>query len=214
MSDKSTFFAVIAGMVISSVITFYFTKKKYERIIQEDQEDIEAFKKEYAKRNRKPVVKAPPALNAIKESTNVERLSFSDEPPAYDITKNILKKEGYIDYSKTNSTDFENSVPMKKPYVIPPDVFGDIDEYEQISLNYYADKVLTDEDDEIIHDVEEVIGTESLAHFGEYEDDSVFVRNDRLKCDFEILLDSRNYSEIFKKGPPRHQINYGEGDNE
>ena len=41
---------------------------------------------------------------------------------------------------------------------------------------------------------DDVVGMESLTHFGEYEDDSVFVRNDRLKCDYEILMDERTYS--------------------
>ena len=29
-----------------------------------------------------------------------------------------------------------------------------------------------------------------------YEDDSVFVRNDVMKCDYEILLDHRNYKDV------------------
>lgn len=54
-----------------------------------------------------------------------------------------------------------------------------------------------------VDDVEEIVGEESLTHFGEYEDDSVFVRNDRLKCDYEILLDQRNYSDVTKTMPHR-----------
>ena len=55
----------------------------------------------------------------------------------------------------------------------------------------------------VVDDVEEIVGEESLTHFGEYEDDSVFVRNDRLKCDYEILLDQRNYSDVTKTMPHR-----------
>ena len=47
--------------------------------------------------------------------------------------------------------------------------------------------------------MDEIVGEESLNHFGEYEDDSVFVRSDRLKCDYEILLDQRNYSDVVKR---------------
>ena len=56
--------------------------------------------------------------------------------------------------------------------------------------------ILTDEDDEIVEDIEDKIGFDALSHFGEYEEDSVFVRNDRIKCDYEILLDQRKYSEV------------------
>ena len=48
---------------------------------------------------------------------------------------------------------------------------------------------------------EESVGKESLTHFGEYEDDSVFVRNDNLKADYEILADKRTYAELLKEKP-------------
>ena len=47
----------------------------------------------------------------------------------------------------------------------------------------------------------ETIGKDSLTHFGEYEDDSVFVRNDRLKADYEILMDQRTYAEVLQEKP-------------
>ena len=92
------------------------------------------------------------------------------------------------------------------PYVIPPEQFGDDEEYEQISLTYYADGVLADENDEVIEDVEDAVGIDSLNHFGEYEDDSVFVRNDARKCDYEILLDQRTYSEVVEDMPHQMEV--------
>jgi hypothetical protein len=94
--------------------------------------------------------------------------------------------------------------PGERPYVISPDEFGEFDDYEQIGLNYFSDKVLTYDDDELIDDVDDIVGCDSLSRFGDYEDDSIFVRNDRLKCDYEILLDHRKYSDVIRKKP--HQI--------
>ena len=85
-----------------------------------------------------------------------------------------------------------------RPYVISPDEFGELDDYDLISLTYYADEVLADDIDEIVEDVDDVVGLDSLTHFGEYEPDSVFVRNDRLKADYEILLDERTYPEAIQ----------------
>ena len=93
-----------------------------------------------------------------------------------------------------------------KPYVISPEEFGEFEDYERISLSYYADQVLADEDDEKVDDVDNVVGLESLTHFGEFEDDSVFVRNDRLKCDYEILLDQRTYSDVMKQRPHQMEV--------
>ena len=80
------------------------------------------------------------------------------------------------------------------------------EEHEQISLTYYADGVLADENDEVIEDVEDAVGIDSLNHFGEYEDDSVFVRNDARKCDYEILLDQRTYSEVVEDMPHQMEV--------
>ena len=66
---------------------------------------------------------------------------------------------------------------------IPPEEYGEIDDYQCLSFTYYADGVLADEDDTmIINDhIENTIGSEALSTFGRYEDDSVFVRNDKRK---------------------------------
>jgi hypothetical protein len=85
--------------------------------------------------------------------------------------------------------------------VISPAEFDTEDDYEVYSLTYYADGVLADEQNNPIEDVDNMVGRDSLNHFGEYEDDSVHVRNDAMKCDFEILRDLSNYSDVFHNGP-------------
>ena len=86
----------------------------------------------------------------------------------------------------------------EKPYVISPDDFGELDGYETSSLTYYADGVLEDDYYVVIEEdaVDDMVGIESLEHFGDYENDTVFVRNEKLKTDFEIQRDLRKYSEI------------------
>ena len=115
------------------------------------------------------------------------------------INKNISFKSGVrTNYGAdvVNYTSDINKVTRDQHYIIRPDEFGEYDDYDAISLTYYADHILTDEDDEIVEDIEDKIGFDALSHFGEYEEDSVFVRNDRIKCDYEILLDQRKYSEV------------------
>lgn len=91
------------------------------------------------------------------------------------------------------------TIDANKPYVISPEEFSDIWEYDTISLTYYADNVLTDDEDEVMEDIEGTVGADSLERFGEYEDDAVYVRNDRLKCYYEILKDLRNYSDVISR---------------
>lgn len=87
---------------------------------------------------------------------------------------------------------------MDKPYIITPEEFSDSD-YNTETLSYWADRVVTDIDNEPLTDdqIEDLIGKDSLSHFGEYEDDSVFVRNDRLRTDYEILADTRRYGDVY-----------------
>ena len=52
---------------------------------------------------------------------------------------------------------------------------------------------LTDDGDFPIDDPEEVVGPDALDSFGEWEDDTVYVRNDTLKCYYEICRDNSEY---------------------
>lgn len=107
--------------------------------------------------------------------------------------KEAATKLGYI--SPENDEDFSDKETIEAPYVISPEEFGEYG-YETVSLTYYADGVLTDDNDEPIDDINEIIGIESLNHFGEYEDDIVYVRNDARKSDYEVLKDLNNYAYI------------------
>lgn len=190
MSNKTIgFLSFIIGAAAGSVGTWYYVKKKYEELAQEE---IDSVKEVFAKREKE--------LNFQSAARNVAENVKAKENEKLSIKEYaaILQKQGYTDYSGMKMEDDKenDTMPTGKPYVIPPEQFGDEEDYDQISLTFYADQILTDDNDEIVEDVEETIGFESLSHFGEYEDDSVFVRNDARKCDYEILLDQRNYSDV------------------
>lgn len=90
----------------------------------------------------------------------------------------------------------------ERPRVISPEEFGEMGDYETLSLTYFSDGILVDDSNQIIADPDGLIGVGSLERFGEYEEDSVYVRNGKLRCDFEILLDERSYSEAMQFMPP------------
>lgn len=192
MSNKNCILPIfMIGAVAGSICTWLLLRRKYELIAQEE---INSVKATYSVRGG-----SFKAVNPFSEDCHKNiKESADDSQEEEDLKKYaaIIQEEGYVDYSRI--TRERGAGTVKKPYVISPEEFGEFEEYEQISLTYYADKVLTDEDNEKVDKVEEIIGEESLTHFGEYEDDSVFVRNERLKIDYEILLDRRNYSEVIK----------------
>lgn len=186
MNDAlSKFIVFAAGVAIGSAVTWKLLKDKYARIAQEE-------------------------IDSVKETLLGSKPSKEEEPEEDDEVAPAIKRAekpdireyqaqlqglGYTDYAHTNKNEIKKVVEVKDedaPFVIPPEEF-DENGYDTRSFTYYADNVLVDEEGIVIENVEELIGTESLDHFGEYEMDSVFVRNNKLKTDFEILRDLDEY---------------------
>ena len=73
------------------------------------------------------------------------------------------------------------------------------DDFDCITLTLYSNNILTNELDERIEggELKNLIGSEDVfEHFGDYEDDVIYVRNERLKTDFEILRVLDSYEEV------------------
>lgn len=182
-STLSNILIFTAGAAIGSVVTWKLLKTKYEQIADEE---IESVKEVYA--NKLAEVKAE------EESTEPDDSIVSIDNVKPDILE-YAKKYGVIVDEHEYMTVEGGVMEMDKPFVIEPEEFGECD-YETVSLTYYADGVLTDDMDNPIEDVEGMVTRESLTHFGEFEEDSVFVRNHNYKTDYEILLDTRNFSDV------------------
>ena len=197
MNKTKNFMLFVLGVAVGSVVTWRYVEKKYEQIAQDE---IDSVKEVFSKRE-----------TDVTEDDEVirEKASNAKEKPNIVEYAAKLREQGYTNYSdvepETKKEEAnEESMDIDTPYVIQPEEVGEFDDYEIIGLTYYADQVLTDEDDKLVEDIEDTIGFDSLSRFGEYEDDSVFVRNDRLKCDYEILLDQRKYSDVIKRRP--HEV--------
>jgi len=195
MNKTKNFMLFVLGVAVGSVVTWRYVEKKYEQIAQDE---IDSVKEVFSKRETE-----------FTEDTEVRiKADNAKEKPSIIEYAARLREQGYTNYSdmvdEKPEEVKEEPMSVDKPYVIAPEEFGELDNYETISLTYYADQILADDNDVIVDDIEDVVGFDSLNSFGEYEDDSVFVRNDRLKCDYEILLDQRKYSDVIKRRP--HEV--------
>lgn len=197
MRKSINFMLFIFGASIGSAVTWVYAKKKYEQLAQEE---IDSVKEVFSRR---------------KNDETIKEAEFSKQEEKPDITEYVAKihDTGYTTYSdnkidakKVTRASNERKDKAYYAYVITPEEFGEFDDYEKISLTFFDDQILTDENLDIVDDVDETIGLDSLTHFGEYEDDSVFVRNDERKCDYEILLDHRNYHDVIKKKPRSTEV--------
>ena len=188
----------IAGAALGAVATWQFTKKQYEQRVQEE---VESVKKVFSER-----YDTKPAKDEAEEENEEEDPKSSgylgEKPSVMEYAAELLK----LRYKPDEEDTVEDKEILPGPVVIPPDEFGEDEAYEKISLTYYADGVLADETDKPVKDVDTFVGEESLTHFGEWEDDSVFVRNDRFKRYYEILLDQRKYSDVVEQYPYKAEV--------
>ena len=190
MNKNATFvLAFSLGATVGAAVTWKLLKTKYELIAQEEIDSMREMYEEQEEEDDEP--EQPAIVTPIYTTVTKEKPNLKDYA-------SMLHDLNYNNYARKNEEKKEESESMDidRPYVISPEEFDEFNDYETISLVYYADEVLTDEMGDPIDDIDALVGLDSLNHFGEYEDDSVFVRNDKLKCDYEILLDPRNYSDI------------------
>ena len=172
-----------AGAALGYFVAWKTLKTKYEQIAQEE---INSVKETFSK-NRQFQIDKIDIKNSDEDKNDIDSCLTNIDDAKKELAYE-MKKHGYI-------VDEDGGVTMEKPYVIPPENFDDQDDYDTVSLWYYSDGTLADFDGNVIEDVENTVGVDSLTTFGEYEDDTVFVRNDRLKTDYEILLDNRKFSD-------------------
>ena len=174
MNNKFAFlFGLTTGAAVGAFVSWRITQARYERVMEEEVTSM------------REVLAQKTSVNTDVEDTEQEvelPEEVADAMRKYDRVSEEIQNGGTIKMGK-------------HPYVISPDEFGE--DYETETLTFYADGVLVYYvSDELVEDVDATIGSDSLSHFGEYEDDAVYVRNDSLKRDFEILRDSAKYSEV------------------
>lgn len=193
----------IGGVAAGSFVTWRLLKEKY---IRQTQEEINEVREHYRKKKESEEV-----------TVDSNGTTETNEKPDLIAYAAKLTKNGYIDYTnpkslvkatgdmidavvqKTNEESLDpvilNDPSYQPPYIISPEDFAIDDEYTIVNLNYYIDGVLTDEDDNIVENVDDVVGLENLNHMGEYEDDALHIRNENYKCEYEILLSRRLYHD-------------------
>ena len=180
-----------AGAAVGSLVTWRYFKSKYEVVEDEIEEKTEEAEGESEEED-------PEGLES--------KSNYGKKPPLKEYVK-MVESNGYV--PKTHMEEIEEEIAngegddkdVYEPYIIRPEEYGELHAYETLSLNYYADGVLTDELDNPIEDVESLVPADFADHFGEYEDDVVHVRNDNLECDYEILRDLRKFTDVVGEYP-------------
>jgi hypothetical protein len=212
MNTKTVgFLAFIFGAAAGSIATWQLVKKRYQQIADDEIESVkEAFTRRVNEIEELADEQVRHVLGNSEDSDEIEaegKAAQARNKADIATVASISQKKKYTDYSKYSNKGDKEVVMTDEPEededdngirIITPDEFGEMGN-EKITLFYWADEVLSYEDGDIPKNISDLVGDEFPDHFGEYEEDSVFVRNEEIGVDYEILLDTRKYSKVFPK---------------
>lgn len=187
-------FAFAAGAAIGSIVAWKVLDAKYEKRVQEE---IKSVKEAFSK---KTVTSVEETVEEDVEEEQEDTINKYEKPDIFEYASKI-EEQGYTNYS-TNKTEKPPVEPVatdyNKPFIIPPEEFGEYEDYLVESLTYFSDGILAYDSGEIIEDIDDFVGLDSLKELDEYND-AVYVRNDNAFTDYEILLSERKYSDLYEE---------------
>lgn len=202
------FLGVGAGGIIGGVVGFFLAKKKYEHLADEEVKSVKDTFSKYFEHDK------------VKE----DKLNHMPAPETSSVVQEEHKDTPIVDYSaryQSSINGYSSSVPNERDklpetsvvsgdpaniFIITPKEFNE-SEYNAVTLFYYKDGVLSNDNYEPLNAVEitSMIGDQALDSFGTYGTDSVYVQNDNNKTVYEIILEDDNYTDIVANDSPRDE---------
>lgn len=193
---------LLLGVGIGGAIATYICKRKFEAELEKEIDSVkEAFGRRYkpVKKDNGDTSKHP--APGVKDDKVVN---------AKEVYKETMQKIGYDTYSsdkkpqteETEEPEIDEPYPgsdlKAKPTVITPDEFEETNiHFDKNTFYYYkGDKTMVDDTGmEIDDDLTAAVGTDFLNHVGEYEENTVYIRNARLQADYQIIVEEDAYHD-------------------
>lgn len=211
----------IAGVFVAGVISgigvgYLLTKKRAEKRADEE---IASVREHYKIVRKDGPYSDPGSLaqkydNIVKENLYSSLIPSREEEVVTEVKEYKEEAENFPEehigeyVSETANGfpfDYEEEIPKRTPdhpYVISIDEFENRDDdhpYDQTFITYWGmDRTLADERDEIVDNVDRIVGWDNLSRFGYGSGDPrvVYIRNEQFECDYEVTLDERSYAEV------------------
>jgi hypothetical protein len=221
VSTPTLFGAGVVAGAIGFGAGYFFAKKrletKYEKIAKDEIAEMRIYflhqQKATEARLKAPITEVVEYLGYKKaeEAEKVEETPAIEEP-----VENAFETkptDGFVwDYKVEKDRRAANP---GKPYVVHLDEYGE-EGYDTVCYTFYdEDEILANERDEVIDNVDELVGLENLQRFGQGTGNVniVLIRNEALTMDIEIARANGSYAadvhgflqHNFEKMPRRHQ---------
>lgn len=192
---------------ISSLKSFYQEKAK-NRLMEQEELDESYSEEEYEDDLRefnRVILKQDYSEDSSPAEEEFDYLKtdpdFSEVRPEQESRKMTVEEATEIDTEDPLLIEMIENRRNDEPYIITIDEFMEDVDYidDKLTVTYFdGDDTLADTADKVIPEVEEIIGSDALTKFGLFSKDQnvVYVRNERLRADFEVILDENKYTEV------------------
>lgn len=183
--------AFLAGAAVGALGVTTYIKKHYDISEKTDEQEDDG------------IVVAAEEVDEKEEAirrTNEAILKTVKDPAEKAAAATLLNK--YFTKASVYGSDEEEDEEPGEPYVILEDAYGEYADYSTVELVYYADGVLADDRDEKIDNAEELLGKDFASKFG--DKDEIFIRNDAMCSDYNVLRDLGNYDDFEADRPHIH----------
>ena len=182
-------FIFIGGAVTGSLVSWYFTKKKYETLAENE---IAKMREGYRKKNKELAERAriKPDISEVTK----DRITIHQEDVDLD-----EKEESLIaKYAEESEPTGEENISPNDDVIefIDDSEFASMNGYEKVNLVLYEDDVLANEISDDIVLVEDTVGQQAIDDFKHYNPEAFYVRNNQLMTEYEITRDHRTYEEV------------------
>ena len=187
MYNKALIF--IGGAVTGSLISWYFTKKKYETLAENE---IAKMREGYRQKNKELAERArikPDISEVVKDQITIRQ----EDVDLAEKEENLIAK-----YAEESEPTGEENISPNDDVIefIDDSEFASMNGYEKINLVLYEDDVLANEMSDDIVLVEDTVGQQAIDDFKHYNPEAFYVRNNQLMTEYEITRDHRTYEEV------------------
>ena len=197
MSKFKSIILFLSGVAVGGLSAYFITKKKYEAIVEKELADLrETYQRKKDELASNAVDSEPISEDApeVKNQPFQERSSLDAQREMSRLNINKPPLHDYTQYYHSDDPDAEVKEPVKyapstkEPYVISPDEFAHEPGISEAHYVLHPNGSITDEEDgEEIDDPIGMLGVEWEKRIGEYEQNTVYIRNEKYSMDIEVV---------------------------
>jgi len=195
----------VGGVATGVGVTYLYLKKKTEDDIQQAwDESNEYWKSKYYENSNTDNTEEDESVNDDTANSDDETMTPAKaamNKPDLDVVEKIIQKQNYAAMSKNKPDSKKHkkegkAMTAKAPYPIDQDTYDDSFDFVKEELVYYdEDEVLANHGDGVVP-IDDTIGQDNLDYFDEIGEETIYIRNENAKTDYEVTRIFGSYENI------------------